>query len=443
MARVIHTGDTHLGYRQYHRPERRADFLAAFRRVIEDAVDAGVDAVVHAGDLFHDRHPDLQDLMGALSVLRDLDSAGIPFLAVVGNHETKRDAQWLDLYASLGLATRLGTEPVVVADTAFYGLDYVPRSRRDDLDYDFADHDANHAALVAHGLFDPIAPDYGGTSDHWDARTVLDEASVAFDALLLGDEHTPTREQLDCGTWATYPGSTERVSADERADRGYNIVQFDAGDGAEETPVHLSRRSIPTRDFVFVDVELADGEGLSRLQERVGQHELEDAVAVVRIDGDGEEIAPAHVEEYIQEAGALVARVTDRREATTDKEIEVSFADPDEAVRERVRDLGLSQGAREIDETVRESAIARTTIADTVEERVREIVENGETEIFESAPPEPGAPAGAPGSGGADNGSGSNGQRQQEAAGGDDADGGSAASEGAAGEGHVSLEEYL
>mgnify|MGYP000274209925 CR=1 FL=1 len=32
MTEVLHTGDTHLGYRQYHLPERRRDFQAAFDR---------------------------------------------------------------------------------------------------------------------------------------------------------------------------------------------------------------------------------------------------------------------------------------------------------------------------------------------------------------------------------------------------------------------------
>jgi muconate cycloisomerase len=40
MTRVIHTGDTHLGYRQYHSPERRRDFLDAFRQVVEDGIRA-------------------------------------------------------------------------------------------------------------------------------------------------------------------------------------------------------------------------------------------------------------------------------------------------------------------------------------------------------------------------------------------------------------------
>ncbi len=89
MTRVIHTGDTHIGYQQYNAPERRRDF-EAFRSVVEDAVDDDVDAVVHAGDLFHDRRPGLIDLQGTVDVLRTLADADIPFLAVVGNHEETR-----------------------------------------------------------------------------------------------------------------------------------------------------------------------------------------------------------------------------------------------------------------------------------------------------------------------------------------------------------------
>jgi DNA repair exonuclease SbcCD nuclease subunit len=134
MTRVLHTADTHLGYQQYHSPERRCDFLEAFRRVIDDAIESDVDAVVHAGDLFHDRSPELSDLLGAVEVLESLSEAGIPFLAVVGNHEAKRSAQWLDLFEAMGLARRLGEKPVAVGETAFYGLDFVPRGRRDEVE---------------------------------------------------------------------------------------------------------------------------------------------------------------------------------------------------------------------------------------------------------------------------------------------------------------------
>jgi DNA repair exonuclease SbcCD nuclease subunit len=377
MTRVLHTGDTHLGYRQYHLEARRQDFLDAFRRVAEDAVEADVDAVVHAGDLFHDRRPDLSDVLGALSVLRTLDDAGIPFLAVVGNHEAKREAQWLDLFESLGLATRLGAEPVVVGDVAFYGLDFVPRSQRDALEYDFVPHDAERAALVAHGLFEPLVSDYGSVA--WDAREVLEAAGVAFEAMLLGDEHAPERAEID-GTWVAYAGSTERASAAERDERGYNLVTFD------EAGAHVTRRGIETRTFVFVDVDLADGEGADRVRERVDQHDLRDAVVVVSIEGDGEPVEPAGIERFVREQGALAARVTDRREGPGEAgTADVSFADPDDAVRERVRELGLSPAARDIDETVRASKVADTNVADAVESHVRDLLDDGDPAVFEAA----------------------------------------------------------
>jgi exonuclease SbcD len=374
MTRVIHTGDTHLGYRQYHRPERREDFLEAFRQVATDAVEADVDALVHAGDLFHDRRPDLDDIMGALSVLRTLDDAGIPVLAVVGNHEAKRSAQWLDLYESLGLATRLGSEPVVVGDTAFYGLDFVPRARRGDFRPEFAPHDADHAALVTHGLFEPF--DFG----EWDPREILDPADVEFAALLLGDNHHPGTAQVD-DVWVTYCGSTERASAAEREDRGYNLVAFDPD-------VDIRRRGIDTREFVYVDLELAPGEGVGRVRERVGQYDLDDAVVVVTVEGDGEPVAPADVEAFALERGALVCRVTDHREFPEETDREVSFADPDDAVRERVRELGLSDAARDIDETVRASGVADSNVDETVQQRVAELVDAGDAATFAAAPGE-------------------------------------------------------
>ncbi len=365
MTRVIHTGDTHIGYQQYHSSERREDFMRAFERVIEDAVAEDVDAVIHAGDLFHDRRPELQDLLGTISALRTLDDAGIPFLAIVGNHESTRGGQWLDLFERLGLATRLGAEPEVVGDVAVYGLDHVPKSQRADLEYEFADHDAAFAALVAHGLFKPFP------HGDWDAETVLTEATVDVDAMLLGDNHAHDTATV-AGTWVTYCGSTERASASEREARGYNLIEFDAG-------VDIRRRSLDdvTREFAFVSVDLAPGEGIDRVREQLRQHDLADAVAIVELTGEGEPITPAEIESFALDRGALIARVTDRREEPT-AEIEhaVSFADPDEAVRERVDEMGLSSAARSLDETIRASKTADSNVRDRVRERVEELLDD-------------------------------------------------------------------
>jgi len=368
MTRVIHTGDTHVGYAQYHSPVRRQDFLDAFAAVIDDAIEDEVDAVVHAGDLFHDRRPELADLMGTISILRRLDDAEIPFLAVVGNHESTRGGQWLDLFERLGLATRLDDEPTVVGDTAFYGLDHVPVSRRDALDYAFADHDADYAALVAHGLFEPF-----GYAD-WDTEEVLAESDVAFDAMLLGDNHTPDVAEVD-GTWVTYPGSTERASASEREGRGYNLVAFDADAAGGDDRVEIRRRALDTRPFVFVAAELREGEGAARVREKVRQHDLDDAVVLVDVTGEGDPVTPAAIEEFATDEGALIARVTDRREVETDAEVDVSFADPEDAVRERVEEMGLSEAALDIEEAVRADTVPDANVRETVKRRVEERID--------------------------------------------------------------------
>ncbi|MDR5672587.1 DNA double-strand break repair protein Mre11 [Halalkaliarchaeum sp. AArc-GB] len=379
-TRVLHTGDTHVGYEQYHSPERRRDFLEAFEQVVDDAIEESVDAVVHAGDLFHDRRPSLPDLLGTLELLRRLDAADIPFLAVVGNHESTRRGQWLDLFESMDLATRLGAEPVEVGETAFYGLDHVPESRRDDLDYEFEPSDAAHAALVSHGLFTPFA------HANWDTETVLAESTVAFDAMLLGDNHVPDTATVD-GTRVTYCGSTERTSASEETPRGYNLVTFDA-DTRGPDGVEIRRRTIETRPFAFVEVELADGEGVERVRERVTQHDLEDAVVIVRIDGSGDPVTPASIEETALEEGALIVRVTDRREVDTAEEISVSFGDPDEAVRERIREEGFSSAAREFDDVVRSVEIPASNVRAEVKNRLSDRIESEGLEALSATEPD-------------------------------------------------------
>ena len=383
MTRVIHTADTHIGYQQYHSAERREDFLTAFERVIDDAIEMDVAAVVHAGDLFHDRRPELPDLLGTLTALRRLAAADIPFLAVVGNHESTRGGQWLDLFERLDLATRLGSEPVVVGSTAVYGLDHVPVSRREDLDYAFAPAgDAvDHRVLVSHGLFTPFS--YAD----WETETVLAEASVEFDAVLLGDNHEAGIEQV-AETWVTYCGSTERASASEREARGYNVVAF--GDDPGPEGIDIRQRAIETRPFVFVSADLSAGEGSGRVRDRVGQHDLDEAVVTVEITGDGEPVTPASIEAFALDRGALIARVTDRREIDTETELSVSFADPDAAVDEKLREMALSGTALDIDETVRASKLADSNVREQVKGLVEDgIAESGDTRTASATPGSP------------------------------------------------------
>lgn len=366
MVRVIHTADTHIGYRQYHAEARREDFLAAFERVVDDAIEADVDAVIHAGDLFHDKRPDLRDIQGTVAALAKLRVADIPFLGIVGNHERKRDTQWLDLIEDIGLATRLSTAPTMVEDVAVYGLDYATPAHRDEHDVDFeSPPDAAAAALVGHGMIE------GLPHGDWPIDDLLQHASVSFDAVLLGDYHGHVVEHRDDAV-ITYPGSTERASAEEVDPRGYNVVTF-----ADEGVTVTHRALEATRPFVYVDVNLAAHEGEDVVIERLAEYDIANAVVIVSIDGDGEPVTPAAVETAAIDAGALVCRVRDRREAIADAgEIAVSFGDPDQAVRAALADEAFSKAALEIDDVVRDLEVPDSHVRDRVHDRLRELVDD-------------------------------------------------------------------
>ena len=236
--RILHTADTHLGYRQYHSEVRRKDFFAAFEVVVNDAIEMQVDAVVHAGDLFDSRNPTLEDLLETMNILSRLKAAGIPFFGIVGNHESKQNTQWLDLFEEMGLAARLGKKPLMVGNAAIYGIDSVPKSKIPLFDYlGFEAPDSSSSPfssspplpenfwklLVMHQIMHPFP--YA----EWDCAEVLEKFPLKIDAILLGDYHK--YEKIKVGdAWVTYPGSTERNSASE-----------------EEHATFLHRRSGPSR----------------------------------------------------------------------------------------------------------------------------------------------------------------------------------------------------
>jgi len=400
MVTLLHTADTHLGYRQYHRPEREADFRDAFDAVIDAAIDEEVDAVVHAGDLFDSSRPGIGTLSDALSGLKRLAEADIPFLSIVGNHDGTRDRQWVDVFASLGLATRLDEEGFALrsdgdgdGDTdggqhlVLYGLDHVEPGRRNRLDYAFDREraiEADTAMLVAHGLFEPFA------NGDWDARAIRRRSSVAFDAILAGDDHTNQETTLEeFGTLLTYPGSTERTAADQRDPRGYDLLTVSPEGGIEREFEELD-----TRAFVYVDVEMEGGDGIDRVldaldAERGEGAAFEGSVLVVTLTGAGERVSSGPIEEFGLARDALTVRVNDRREFGEEEGEygEVAFVDPDRAIEKRRRTLGLSEGGREIEALVRDGeAVPDSKVTDVVEGRVRERLDSSPGTLERSEP---------------------------------------------------------
>ncbi|MFB6284494.1 MAG: metallophosphoesterase [Halobacteria archaeon] len=378
--KVVHTGDTHLGYKQYGCTERRRDFVSAFRDVAEDAVESEAEVLVHAGDLFHSRNPRLDDIIEVIDIFRYLDRNDVRSLTVVGNHERKRSSQWVDLLENLGVVDRLSQEPIEIESSAFYGVDYVPPSKIGGFDYSFEDSGAERKFLVLHGRFEPFP--YG----EWDLREFVRESNVDWDGFLLGDYHHYEFEYVE-DVPATYCGSTERASAEEREARGYNVL--------ETGELNFTRRSIDTRDFIFVEVEIDEAvtevSANGKVIERAKDYDIEDSVVLIDIEGDGDaNVAQSEVEKELLRDGALVTRIKDRREIEDeDSDVEVTFSDPDDAVRERIRGMELSSMAVEVDDVVRGDDVPDSNVADSVENEVMEAVEEDVGQLRDSAEIEP------------------------------------------------------
>lgn len=425
MARLLHTSDTHLGYRQYHLDERRQDFADAFAEVVSSGIERDVDAVVHAGDLFHTSRPGITPLQTVLTELQRLQDAEIPFLLIVGNHERTHDRNWVELLQEIGLATRLDDTGTRVADTTIYGLDHVPPGQRDRLDYHFESAETDSAVLVGHGLFKPF-----GHGD-WSTQRILAQSPVDFDLMLVGDDHGADYRLVSSGqsdhdstdsdsttgsdhatTTSTnskriplsYAGSTERTMADQRDPRTYSLVTVPPN-GDVDPEEHIDRRVINSaREFVYVDIPLHRGEGIETVEHTIREDidALDESVLKVTLmaaedeppvpdspaedDGDGnstdpvvhERVPVGPIENLGTELGALVTRVSDRRDLLEDeREYQaVEFADVDAAVEERREDIMVTEAADLfLDMAMNTDQTADSNIADKAQETVTAILE--------------------------------------------------------------------
>lgn len=367
-VRLIHTADSHIGYRQYHSEVRRQDFLDAFSVVINDAVEMGVDAVVHAGDLFDSRNPTLDDILDTMNILSRLKNAGIPFLSIVGNHESKQNTQWLDLFQKMGIATRLGSTPHRIRDVAVYGIDSVPKSKIPVFDYSIFDDeciDSDLKLLVMHQLMKPFP--FG----EWDCEEVLDSLPFDVNAILLGDYHKYEKIKVR-DAWVTYCGSSERNSASEKEERSYNIITIN------DSGIDISRRRIPTREFVFIPVALQEGPG--EIFNSIKEHEIKERVVFVDITGNPDiSVSYSEVEDFLLSGGALVPRVRDMRTGDADSGddlLEISFSDPDEAVKQEIKKMNLTAGGILIDEIVRDPVVGKSKVDLETENRIAGILED-------------------------------------------------------------------
>jgi len=249
MIKFLHLSDVHLGCRRYSLEERTKDFFRSWDDVItKHALPNGVDFVLVAGDFFDRRNIDPQTMNHAMIGLQRLKEAGIPVVAIEGNHD-RRDAvspySWMRSFSQAGYMILL--EPVPGDESP---INMVPWSEEDRagsyVDIKgariFGSHWYGTAANVAMSILSDAvrrARDEnhfnilllhtdveGQLSRPIPALSVekLKELRAHVDYVALGHTH----KRFEVEGWAFNPGSLEACTIDEyREERGLYLVEVD------------------------------------------------------------------------------------------------------------------------------------------------------------------------------------------------------------------------
>lgn len=368
---ILHISDTHLGKRQYRSEARLNDYADAFEQSVDTAIELDVDAVLHTGDLFDAPNPNVPVVNNCLDIVHKLDTANIPFLGIVGNHERKRDQQWLDLVDRFDMVERLDRTPRIVdgdgGPVAIYGIDAVRRPAWQAADFTLTPHErpaqTTYTLLAMHELLSPPVPDHMAD---YETATVLERLGMDVDGLALGDYHEPSRDQVeDTAVW--YPGSTEKTARDESEDHYVNRLSVDAG----ELTTH-KHRVAGTRPFVEFTITFEETDGLAHARRNVEKYELsgtdqKDAVGIARLAGANTGVTPKNVHRLLTENGAAVTQVVDDRGQVDTDDLDVESVDTTEIetmIDSGVEKMALSQTSQALESLIRDNDIAKSNLRD-------------------------------------------------------------------------------
>lgn len=246
--RFIHAADIHLGYEQYNLAARANDFARAYLAMVDYAVEAGVDFVLIAGDLFHRANADAWTLKQATEGLSRLRDAGVPVVAIEGNHDAqhyRKNLSWLEYLCDQGFLSLLNVETapnglkslvpfdpaerrgsfLEIAGGRIYGIKYYGAATArilEQVQKQIEPDPARFTILMLHaGLEGQVPHLHGGLTPGQ-----IEPLRGLVDYLALGHVHKRLHEEYE---WVYNPGSTETNSMEELDwPHGFFDVQVDA-----------------------------------------------------------------------------------------------------------------------------------------------------------------------------------------------------------------------
>ncbi len=298
MARFLHIADVHLGFDHYDNRTRTKDFYLALADVLQKhAIEAAVDFVVVAGDLFEHRMIQPAILAQAKDCFQQVKAAGIPIVAIEGNHDNRpygTRTNWLKYLADDGLVillepetdeTGLVYEPwdgevggyidldcgVRILGSTWYGSSAPKAVAALALAIEnMPTYEGPTVMLFHHGLEGQIARYQGAL--RYDDLLPLKKAGV--DYLALGHIH----KNYAVEGWIFNPGSLEANSIQETDfDRGAYLVEINADGIQAELKTDYYQRPIvrlkyqTTGQETLEEVEQA---AISKVQTAIAQKQI-------------------------------------------------------------------------------------------------------------------------------------------------------------------------
>jgi DNA repair exonuclease SbcCD nuclease subunit len=247
--KFLHIADIHLGCHRYNLEERTKDFFRAWADVINNhAIANHVDFVLIAGDLFNSRKVDPQAMNHAMAGLELLKEAGIPVLAIEGNHDQRdaiSDFSWLRSLSQWGFLKLL--EPSRDAEGHITLVPWDEEDRAGSfVDIAGARIFGSHWYGASANAAIPVLADalrrastegrFNILMLHTDVEGQINRPIPALSVAKLKElkqltnyialGHTHKRFDLD--NWAFNPGSLEACSIDEyKEERGVYLVEVD------------------------------------------------------------------------------------------------------------------------------------------------------------------------------------------------------------------------
>jgi DNA repair protein SbcD/Mre11 len=287
----IHTADIHLGktYRMASgENERYEDFFHALTSIVADAIHETVDFVLISGDLFHTGQILPRTFARTIEILQPLKDAGIPCIAVEGNHDWihRRDSiSWMEALSQMGyicLLRPLRTETggyrfdsfdpetgmgghIEINGLNIYGLGYIGAQAGAHVARICEAVTTKNNILLFHVGVWTFSPVEIGNMKPEEALPLAE----VFDYVALGHGHKPYIIATPEGRpYAFNPGSPECVNfGEEKYEKGYYLINVE--DGAYR---HEFRQTKPRPMLVTgIDLDGADDAetALSRFREQV------------------------------------------------------------------------------------------------------------------------------------------------------------------------------